>query len=61
MKTRALVVLMGAAVFGAATLALFQTSPKPAHRFTKVTDTVYGALATGALATGSNSAVIINL
>lgn len=60
MKTRALIVLMGAALFGAATLALFQTSAKPAHRFTKVTDTVYGALATGALATGSNSAVIIN-
>lgn len=51
---------LAAALLGAATLALMQTPPKPAHRFTKITDTLYGAIATGAMYTGSNAGVIIN-
>jgi cyclase len=49
-----------AVVFGGATLALMQTPARPAHRFTKVTDTLYGALGTGAMNVGSNAGVIIN-
>ena len=60
MTARARFVLLIALVAGGATLALVQTPAKPVHRFTKVTDTVYGAVATGALYTGSNAGVIIN-
>ena len=51
---------LSALFLAAATLALLQTAAKPVHRFTKVSDTIYGAIATGALTTGSNSAIIIN-
>ena len=59
MKRRVLFPLAALFLAGA-TLALIQTPAKAVHRFTKVTDTIYGAVATGSLVTGSNSGVIIN-
>ncbi len=58
--TRHSLVPLAALFLAAFTLALIQTPAKPVHRFTRVSDTIYGAVATGAMATGSNSAVIIN-
>ncbi len=43
----------------AATTAPAQAPAKPVHRFTRVTDTIYSAVATGAMTTGSNSGIII--
>lgn len=47
-------------LLAAATTAPAQTAARPVHRFTRVTDTIYGAVATGAMTTGSNSGIIIN-
>jgi cyclase len=53
-------ILLPIIAVGGLTLALMQTPAKPVHRFTKVTDTLYGALGTGAMNVGSNAGVIIN-
>ena len=62
MKIRTLV--LGALVLlGAAAIAATQTAPAqrpPAHRFQRIADGVYAAMATGTVNTVSNSAVIVN-
>lgn len=57
--TLSLTLVLGSLI-AAVTLAPLQTAARPAHRFVKVADGVYAALATGAVATGSNSAIIVN-
>lgn len=48
-------------MLGSATIAWqAQATVKPIHRFTKVSEGIYGAIGTGAMNVGSNSAVIVN-
>lgn len=53
---------LGVSVLAVAALAL--QAPRPpkgvAHRFHKVTDTIYGAIGTGTMNVGANSGIIIN-